>query len=176
MRKFLWLALAVSLLGITAQAQEVPAVDATAGYSFFRVTGSGGLNLNGVSGSAAYNLNNWLGLVGDFGVYHGSPSGVGVTASTFTFGPRFSYRASEKMTPFVEALFGGAHLSASFGGFGASSTPFAYGFGGGTDLALGGSGHVSLRPEVDYFGLRSNGSTSNAIRISGAIVFHLGQR
>ena len=174
MRKFLWVALAFSLLGMTSQAQEapVPATDVTAGYSYFRIGGSGGVNLNGVSGSAAYNVNNWLGLVGDFGVYHGSPSGVSETLSTYTFGPRFSYRASERFTPFVQALFGGSHFSA----LGASSNPFAYSFGGGADLALGTSGHVSVRPEVDYFGLRSNGSTANCVRISAAVVFHFGQR
>jgi len=41
-------------------------VDASVGYSYFRLGGSGDINQNGVSGSVAYNPNRWLGIVGDF--------------------------------------------------------------------------------------------------------------
>jgi hypothetical protein len=33
-----------------------------------------------------------------------------------------------------------------------------------------------LRPQVDYVGLRSNGSTSNCARISAAIVYRFGSK
>jgi hypothetical protein len=177
MKRLLWVALACALFALPSHAQTTPAADASVGYSFLRLTGSGGVNLNGVSGSISYNANPWFGLVGDLGVYHGSPSGVSFTATSYTFGPRFTYRQDSRVTPFVQALFGGSHFSASIAGFGsASSNPFAYSIGGGADLPLAGSGRVGLRPEFDYFGFRSNGSTSNSIRFSVALVFHLGQR
>ena len=176
MKRLLWMLLAFALFAVPSHAQQTPLVDVSGGYSYFHISGSGGLSLNGVSGSVAYNANDWLGLVGDIGVYHGSPAGVGVTASTYTFGPRFSYHGSDKVTPFAQALFGGSHVSASFGGFGASSNPFAFSFGGGADVPLGGSGRFALRPEVDYFGLRSNGSTANSVRIFVSIVFRFGER
>ena len=175
MKKFLWVGLALSVFAMTSHAQSTPAGDISAGYSFFRAGGSGGVNLNGFSTSAAFHANNWFGLAGDVGVYRGSPSGVSVTTFTYTFGPRFSYRKSDKFVPFAQALFGGSHLSASFGGVSGSTNPFAYGFGGGAEMPLG-SGKIALRPEVDYFGLRANGSTLNCVRMSVGLVFRIGQK
>jgi hypothetical protein len=176
MKKLIWLSFALSLLAVSSPAQQIPAADVSAGYSYFRIGGSGGANLNGFSTSAAYNANDWFGVVGDLGVYHGSPSGVGLTAFTYTFGPRFSIRKSDKVVPFAEALFGASHVSASFGGFSGSSNPFTYSFGGGAEVPLGSSHRVALRPEAEYFGLRANGSTANCVRISVGIVYHIGER
>ena len=176
MKKFIWVAFALSLLAVSSPAQQIPAADVSAGYSYFRIGGTGGANLNGFSTSAAYNANQWFGLVGDLGVYHGSPSGVGLTDLTYTFGPRFSIRKSDKFVPFVQGLVGGSHVSASFGGFSGSSNPFTYSVGGGAEVPLGSRGKVALRPEVDYFGLSSNGTMTNCVRISVGIVYHIGQR
>jgi outer membrane immunogenic protein len=176
MKKLLWVALACALFALPSHAQTTPAADASVGYSFLRLTGTGGFNLNGVSGSISYNANDWFGLVGDLGVYHGSPSGVGFTATTYTFGPRFTYRNESKVMPFFQALFGGSHFSAGYGGVSATSNPFAYSIGGGADLPISSNDRVGLRPQFDYIGFRSNGNTSNSVRISVALVFHLGQR
>lgn len=174
MRKLIWAALALFVAVVPSHAQTSVA-DVSAGYSYFRMGGSGGLNMNGVSGSAGINANNWLGVVGDLGYYHGSPAGVGFNTVTYAVGPRFSYRSDSTIpvVPFAQALFGGAHLSASFAGVSATSNPFAYGFGGGADI---GRGKIALRPQVDYFGLRENGLTTNSIRVSVGLVFHLGQK
>jgi opacity protein-like surface antigen len=177
MKKFIWVMIAVSVLAVSSQAQEVvPAADVSAGYSYFRAGGSNGVNLNGFNTTAAYNANSWFGMVGDFGFYGGSPSGVSVNAFTYTFGPRFSIRKSERIVPFAQATFGASHVSASFDGTSGSTNPFAYSFGGGADVALTRSGRVGLRPEVEYFGLRENGGTSNCVRLSVGIVYHIGQR
>jgi hypothetical protein len=164
------------MFALPSHAQTTPAADASVGYSLLRLTGSGGFNLNGVSGSISYNANEWFGLVGDLGYYHGSPSGVGFSATTYTFGPRFTYRSDSKVMPFVQALFGGSHFSAGYGGLSATSNPFAYSIGGGADLPISSNDRVGLRPQFDYVGFRSNGSTSNSVRFSVALVFHLGQR
>src|SRR5882762_8679507 len=80
MKKLIIMLLALPIFAIPSGAQSV---DASISYSYFRLGGSGGLNQNGVSGSVAYNAKSWLGIVGDFGVYHASPAGV--SWNTYTY-------------------------------------------------------------------------------------------
>jgi hypothetical protein len=167
MKKLILLGLVLLLWSIPASAQSF---DASISYSYFRLGGSGGINQNGASGSLAYNPNRWLGFVGDFGGYHASPSGVSLNTYTFLFGPRFTARNPTKINPFVQGLVGGAHVTAGSGGVSASSTPFAFSFGGGVDLGF--FPHLALRPQVDYVGLRESGVTTNCTRVSFGLVLH----
>ncbi len=170
MKKLVLAVLGILFFAGTSHAQSVePAI----GYSFLRLGGSNGVNQNGGSGSLAVNPNRWLGLVGDVGAYHGSPSGVSLNTYTFLFGPRLSLRNPAHITPFAQALVGGAHLTASFGGVTGSSTPFAYSVGGGVDLEV--LPHLALRPQVDYIGLRENGATTNCTRASLGFVIRFGR-
>jgi hypothetical protein len=85
------------------------------------------ISMNGGSTSGAYNLTNWLGVVADFGGYHGYPS-ESLTGETFTLGPRFSYRRFHWLQPFAEGLAGGSHFNMNSGGItggGAKFTPGA---------------------------------------------------
>jgi hypothetical protein len=84
MKKLIMLLLTLPIFVIPSRAQSF---DASVGYSYFRLGGSGGINQNGVSGSLAYNLESWdwLGIVGDFGGYHASPGGVSL--NTYTYPP-----------------------------------------------------------------------------------------
>src|SRR5580658_6063561 len=103
-----------------------PKVEWFLGYSFWRATPTSNGNrigyLHGGSTSVAYNLNRYVGLVADFGGYDNSrvtlftPTTSDTfdsngSAYTYLFGPRFSYRAYERFTPFAQALFGGTHAS-----------------------------------------------------------------
>lgn len=182
MKKLMWAALALTLFAATSFAQNTPKGDVAFGYSYLHVnspaSGVPSINANGFSGSAAYNINDWLGAVGDFGVYHGSPSGVGVTFESYAFGPRISVRRSDKFTPFMQALFGGAHQnSITVGGVTVpSANAFAFAFGGGTDVGIAKDGKIALRPQFDYVGLHSNGSTTSTERVSVGIVFNFGQK
>ena len=169
MKKLIWAALALSMVAIPSRAQDAPVADVSVGYSYFHVAGGG---VNGVNATAAYYANNWFGIVGDLGVYHGS----GATAYTYTGGPRFSIRKSERFVPFVEALVGGSHISASIGTISGSVSPLMFGGGGGAEIALSSSGKVQLRPEVEYFDLRANGGSANGVRVSVGIVYHIGSR
>jgi hypothetical protein len=172
----MWAALALTLAATTSFAQNTPKADVGVGYAFLHVSASGSsANLNGFNGSLAYNVTDMFGIVGDIGYYHGSPSGVSLNDTSYTFGPRVSFRRSDKAVPYVQALFGGSHLSAAFGGFSGSVNPFAFAFGGGVDVPLK-SDKIGLRPEFDYLGQRSNGTTLNGVRIGVGIVFHLGQK
>lgn len=108
---------ALFALGIAqaAQAQDTPKVEVFGGYSYMRaniVIDGTAFNLNGASGSVAYNVNHWLGVVGDVGVYHqGSVTGNGLslTLSSYQFGPRVSLRKNKHLVPFGQALLGAGH-------------------------------------------------------------------
>lgn len=156
------------------QAQGVPVADVAAGYSVIEVVKGYSLTANGGSGAVAFNANNWLGVVGDFGVYHATPNDL--TAGTYTFGPRFTYRMQERFHPFAQVLLGGAHTSTPATGFTATTNAFAIGAGGGADFGLDAGGRFALRPQVEYFGFRANGNTTGTIRISMGIVFGMGKK
>jgi hypothetical protein len=163
MRRLLLLSFGLLLFPLSSRAQSV---DASIGYSYFRLGGSGGLNQNGVGGSLAYNPSKWLGIVGDFGGYHASPGGVSFNTYTYLFGPRVSLRNPSKFSPFGQFLLGGSRLTDG----GGSSNQFAYSFGGGVDIGL--LPHLALRPQLDYVGLRNSGQTANCARLSIGFVVH----
>lgn len=163
MKRLILLGLGLFFFAIPSRAQSA---DVSLSYSYFRLGGSNGVNQNGVSGSLAYNPSRWLGLVGDFGAYHGSPGGVSLNTYTYLFGPRLTLRNPTKINPFAQALAGGSRLTAA----GASSNQFAFSVGGGVDLGV--LPHLSLRPQVDYVGLHNSGQTTNCTRVSLGLVFH----
>ena len=166
MEKLLLTVILVLLLASVALAQEAPAADVAAGYSAIVVAQGLSPTANGGSGSVALNVNNWLGAVGDFGLY-ASPYGSGLAAGTYTFGPRVSYRHWYRFTPFVQALVGGVRYA---------NNGFAFGAGGGADIGLDRGERFALRPQVEYFGFRANGSTTNTLRAGIGIVFRIGKR
>ena len=166
MKRLLFLSLGVLVFAIPSRAQS--SADASIGYSYFRLGGSGGINQNGISGSVAYKPIPYLGIVGDFGAYHASPGGVSLNTYTFLFGPRVIVHNPTKVTPFVQFLAGGAHLTAGSGG--GSTTNFAYSVGGGVDVAV--LPHLALRPQLDYVGLHDSGGTTNCTRLSFSAVVH----
>jgi len=183
-----------------------PKVEWFLGYSFWRAMPTSPSNrvgyLHGGSTSVAYNLNKYVGLVADFGGYDNSRVTLfGPTASrtfdsngsayTYMFGPRFSYRKYERITPFVQTLFGGEHASSVTisGCTGAPScTPlgsdngFATMLGAGLDVKVG--HHIALRLfEGDFLlthfrnPLSSDGEQrgwQKNVRFSTGIVFRFG--
>jgi len=177
-------ALAVlALFAGSARAQEDRSkVDIFAGYSYLRFnpssSGVDSFNLHGGSASVAYNVNNWLSGVADFGGYHNGNilnTGLDGTLSTYLFGPRVSYRHYSRITPFGQVLFGVAHVGANFGGTSGSDNAFAMTVGGGVDVGV--SKHFAIRPvQVDYLLTRFNEGANNAqsqnnLRVSTGIVF-----
>jgi outer membrane protein OmpA-like peptidoglycan-associated protein len=182
-----------------------PRVELFLGYSYLRgvPTLSPGNRmdfLNGGSASIAFNLNRYLGLVGDFGGFDASElqlTGAGAnparvsnasgTAFTYMAGPRLSFRKYDRITPFAQVLFGGIHASqvTLSGCAGALCTPlptensFALTAGGGIDLRV--HRHIDLRlVQAEYlmtnFANLSTGKrdTQNDIRLSSGLVFGFG--
>jgi hypothetical protein len=165
--KNLMTAALVTFLATVARAQDTPVADVAAGFSAIQVVKGFSVTAYGGSGSVALNFNNWLGGVGDFGLYHASPFGPGLSAGTYTFGPRISYRHWGRFTPFAQALAGGVRYA---------NNGFAFGAGGGADIGLDSSGRFALRPQMEYFGFRANGSTINTVRAGIGIVIRIGKR
>ena len=173
-----------SLFGAAASAQDVPKRDVFAGYSYVRAnpstSGVDSFNLNGGNASVAYNATHWLSGVADFGGYHANNilgTGVDGTLSTYLFGPRVSYRHSDRFTPFGQVLFGVAHIGGSNGlAFSSSNNSFAMTVGGGVDVKV--ADHFSLRPiQVDYLLTHFNefslgAQNQNNLRVSTGVVFH----
>jgi len=113
-----------SVPGMAKPEFYIPRYELFLGYSNFRALSDPGNRiawLSGGSTSLAVNANRYFGIIGDFGAYHATrfgpnaaPIGGNVPAYgdvyTFMFGPRLSFRR-DRLTPFVQALFGGAHAS-----------------------------------------------------------------
>ena len=151
-------------------------------------------NLQGGSGSFAYNVNKWFGLAADFGGSKisslnasGVPSlNVNSTLFTYLFGPRISYRGIKKVTPFGQVLLGGAHITdvtAAGVTVAKGANAFAMSVGGGLDWNV--QKHVSIRVgQVEYlmtrftnpFSLTGSTGTQNNVRVSAGVVFRLGSK
>lgn len=166
MKKLALLALGLVLFAIPSHAQSA---DAAIGYSYFRLSNSGGLNQNGVSGSVAI-YKHWFGIAGDVGFYHASPGGASVNTSTYLFGPRLMLRNPTGISPFAQGMVGVAHLSASALGTTATTNDLAFSFGGGVDFRI--APFLAFRPQVDYIGIRDSGQTVNCTRVSAGIAIH----
>jgi opacity protein-like surface antigen len=198
--------LAIGLLSIAAvpamaQNSDYPRFEFGGGYSYLRanvkttdasitpsLSFSTSFDMHGARGEVVGNVNRTLGIVGEFAGYKitGLPSGVSAHVFTYMGGPRLSYRGYEKVTPFVHALFGGAHAGGSTTGtpsgfeFSGSENSFAMALGGGMDYHA--TKNVAIRfVQVDYLMTRfktninsagnSVAATQNNFRIGAGIQF-----
>ena len=177
MRKSVGLAIIALLLATTAVCQDYPKAEVFGGYQFTRINpggGDNGENFNGWNAAVTGNVNRCLGVTADFSGAYKSIGGVSVKQYTFLFGPTLASHSSDKFTPFVHALFGGAHLSASGEGESASDTVFAMALGGGVDIAA--TKAVAVRiGQFDYLRTRFSGTSQNDFRYSAGIVFRFGK-
>jgi hypothetical protein len=104
-------------------------------------------NQLGATGSFAYNVNRWLGLVAEVGGYHfdrqvfldptnpQTQTTISGNMQTYLFGPRLNWRRFDHFVPFGEVLFGAAHGSSQVTGDN-SQGAFAMAIGGGVDVVL----------------------------------------
>lgn len=138
-----------------AIAQDLHPYELFTGYGYVRPSG-GQANLNGFDLSFTANLNSWLGFTVGLGGQYGdqvltttTPSGTAAVKTnarfnSLGFGPRFTYRGNDRLTPFAHVLVGLARGEwtgpASVSG---GETSFATAVGGGIDAAI-----------TDHFGIR----------------------
>jgi hypothetical protein len=196
MKRWALLCAVMLLFAGIASAQDDSKVTVFGGYSYLRFNpgqGVSGLNFNGGSGSIAYDVLPWVGVVADVGGYHWSGSGGSdATAVSYLFGPKVSMHAGP-VTPFVHALFGGVHGSGSNGTFctvvdvrvhsqgttggsgcSASENAFATALGGGLDWNA--TPHIGVRlVQAEYvltrFGFGGPNYTQNNVRVSAGVTF-----
>ena len=154
----------------------------------------------GFETSIIRNFNKHLGIKGDFSFHFNNESNRGpISACTpacttvtqdfqlktrvynFLAGPEFKARNSTRFTPFVHALGGFAHTSATFTTPGPThilflrrnDNSFAMGLGGGLDIRA--SNRVSFRAMTDYnpvFVQDSTGGRRDFVRFSLGVLFH----
>jgi len=176
--------------GAVMRAQEVqtPQYEIGVNYSWLHVNASNDnyqRTGNGGSGYFDYNLTKMIGLVGDFGGYANTRTGINDKALTYLFGPRFNWRHS-RLNPYVQFLFGGAYAWAGPTGNSNTQNAFATAAGGGLDIKW--TNHIAIKPiQVEYVATqfdstrlggstRSFGDHQNDIRYSGGVVFQFGSK
>jgi opacity protein-like surface antigen len=154
----------------------------------------------GFETSIIRNFNKHFGIKGDFSFHFNNESNRGPVAActpvcttvtqdfqlktrvyNFLAGPEFKLRNSTRFTPFVHALGGFAHTSATFTTPGPThilfirrrDTSFAMALGGGLDIRA--SKRVSFRAMMDYNPVFVNDSASGTrdfVRFSLGVLFH----
>ena len=154
----------------------------------------------GFETSIIRNFSKRFGIKGDFSAHFNNESNRGPIAActpvcttvtqdfqlktrvyNFLAGPEFKARNSTRFTPFVHALGGFAHTSATFTTPGPThilflrrnDNSFAMGLGGGLDIRA--SNRVSFRAMMDYNPVFINDSstgTRDLVRISLAVLIH----
>jgi opacity protein-like surface antigen len=166
--------LAIFAFALRAKAQdERPKAELCVGYNYLRLnSGNNSFNFNGGSGQLSYNVNDWLGVVGELGGYYTS-NGFHAGIISYEFGPRVTLRKYGRVTPFAQILFGGARSIDT-----SSQNTFVMTAGGGVDFKI--SEHFAIRPfEVEYFRTDfTDGANNrqNSFRYSAGIVFRFGGR
>ncbi|HEY6370043.1 MAG TPA: outer membrane beta-barrel protein [Candidatus Sulfotelmatobacter sp.] len=169
MRKFIAVACFLMLFSLAAMAADYPKAEIFGGYQYTHL--EGGYNGNGFNFALNGNFNDYFGITADFGAAYKSQNGVSLNNYTYTFGPVLSLRANKAYTPFVHALIGGDHATASVSGVGsASGNGYALMAGGGVDFNIN-RGLAFRAAQADWMLVHSNGSTSSKnLRISTGIV------
>lgn len=206
MGKALGLSLLFLLSTSIVKAQEIPKYEVFVGPSYAREDLTDIKNINGIGWHASLDgtANNWVSAVFDFSGYYSSPKiNVGLPASLpinsseylYLFGPRFTYRKWERLTPFAESLFGVSDFRFTASSVGltnaVSSTAFAAAIGGGADYTvkswlairlieadyvLTRSRELGVDPTTGQIGFTGQRRTQNNARASVGVVFRFGNR
>jgi len=174
MKLLLSLIVVVGLLSFPLMAQDYAKAEIFGGYQYMRLTNidNSGININGNGWTASLtgNFNKYLGVAGDFGGAYKTISGVDTKVYTYTGGPVVNLNSEGMVNPFVHALFGGSHFTASASGAGSgSNNGFTMMYGGGADIKM--SKILALRGQVDWVYFHVSGiSLTNNVRVATGIV------
>jgi len=177
MKLFLGMLFCISF-AVGANAQDSPKGEIAGNYTYTHINPGGystvTMGCNGGGGSGAWDLNHYLGVVGEFSRCEWTIA----KAHTFTylFGPRFTYRAG-RLEPFGEVLLGGAHIQGETVGFSGSGNDSGFG------MAVGGGVDYKLKPSVairfiqaDYLYTKLGGANQNNFRLQVGAVWRFGKQ
>jgi len=174
MRAFILSVVLLFLTPVPAMAQDTPQAEVFGGYSFVPNHVVEQI-LHGWSTSVNGNINDWLGIKGDFSGHCTTRDSLKVKLHILTFGPQFSYRKNNNVVPFFHALFGCGWASAGFGNLDFSNTAFAMNIGGGLDWVA----HKTFAVRViqsDLLITRFGADASMDPRVSAGVVFRFGSK
>jgi outer membrane immunogenic protein len=172
----------------SAQETDTPKYEVGVNYSWLHVNSANSdfqRTGNGGSGYFVYNLSRMIGLVGDFGGYANTRTGINDKVLTYLFGPRFTWRHS-RLNPYAQFLFGGAYAWSGPNGNSNTQNAFATAAGGGLDYVL--TKHIAVKPiQVEYVmtqfdsaslggSTKGFGSHQNDVRYSAGVVFRFGEK
>ena len=177
MKRVVWLIPAVLIVLSCApmQAQEIPAWELSGGYSYFEANlGGSSFHLNGGATSLTQNLNNWFGGRIEANFYQGSSSGINLSVQTVTYGPVFSYRHYDRITPFAHVQLGAVHASQGYLGISQAAWKFAMSSGGGLDLKI--NQRAAIRVQGDYVMTRFLALRQDNVEGSVALVIRFGTK
>jgi Outer membrane protein beta-barrel domain len=175
MKRVLWLIPAFLLFCASAKAQETPAWELYGGYTYLRANiGGTSFNLNGGGAAGTQNLNDWFGGRVEFNAFGGSVGGTNVSAQTITYGPVFTYRKFNRLTPFAHLQLGAVHASQGYLGISESAYKFAMSGGGGADFAL--NERAAIRVQGDYLMTRFLNTRQDNIQLTAGLVIRFGKR
>jgi hypothetical protein len=179
MKRFVWLVPAMFLFCLTAKAQDTPAWEVAGGYSYLyanlgNTNSTGSFGLQGGGGSITENYNSWFGGRAEVNGYRGTESGTNVSAVTANYGPVFSYRKMDTITPWASVQLGIIQGSAGYVGTSASSFHFGLVTGGGVDVKV--SPRVAVRLNADYMMSQFLGLRQDNLTFGGGIVFRFGHK
>jgi len=182
-KKAVWILCGLFLFSALVTAAEPARYEVFGGYSYQRMDEEN--YPAGWNASIAGYFTDNIGLVADFsGFYKTIPEGywtgmsvvpaeVSIRNHYFLFGPQFAFHPNGRWTPFLRGLVGAVNsrMEMEVAGIADSSTDFAFGLGGGLDVAVGNS--IDLRViQCDYIRLEGEGhAAGNAFRISVGVVF-----
>jgi opacity protein-like surface antigen len=179
--------------GMDAGPGGTPKVEIFGGYSYVRadlVISGTPISLHGASGSVAYNVNDWLGLVADVGYYRQgavTADRLSLDIQSYQFGPRISMRRHEHFVPYVQGLAGGGHAggtlyTTSLGdGVAPLGTSNALLLTAGIGMDWKISPRLGIRIlQAEYlysrFDNANHGNQQNNVRLSTGLVFSFGRR
>lgn len=159
MRKLIGVVLLIGMFSMLAMAGETPKPEFFGGYQF--TSTDGGWHGNGFSTSANFYIWKGFGVTGDLGAGYSQ----GQSLYTYTAGPVLSHPKG-MFSPYVHALFGGAHIGAAGLGVGGSTVMF----GGGMDF---GKHKLVFRAiNLDWMHLSFNGvGDNNNVRINTGFLY-----
>jgi len=176
--KFALAAILASGAVLSAQEQGTPRYEVGLNYSWLHVNSANQdlqRTASGGSGSFAYNINNVVGLVADFGGV--ANTRINDRLLTYMFGPRFNWRHG-RLTAYTQFLFGGGYVWNDLNTRSITQNAFATAAGGGLNYTL--TKHIALNPiQVEYVmtqidSTKGFGSHQNDVRYAGGIVLRFG--
>lgn len=145
-----------SLSAFAAESGSYPKAEVYGGYQYTRL--EGGVNASGFDFGATGNFSDYFGITADIGTAFKTQNGVSFNNYTYTFGPQLALRANKGYTPFVHALIGGDHASASVSGVSGSANGMALMAGGGVDINI--NRYMAFRGAADWMMFHNSSGTS----------------